>query len=41
VSVSRGQLQVIDIKLTDWLGRPVPLTDSWSFSLILVGEEEM
>ena len=41
VSVAKGQLQVIDIKLTDWLGRPVPLTDSWSFSLILVGDEDM
>jgi hypothetical protein len=41
VSVAKGQLQQIDIKLTDWLGRPVPLTDSWSFSFILVGVDEM
>ena len=33
-------LRQLHFKLTDWRGRPVPLTNSWSFSLILVQEDE-
>jgi hypothetical protein len=36
ISVAKGQLRQLDIRLTDWRGRAVPLTNSWSFSLILV-----
>ena len=39
VSVGQGQLRQMDFKLCDWRGRPVALTNSWSFSLILIPEE--
>ena len=41
VTVAKGMIRQLDFKLTDWRGRPVPLTNSWSFSLIFVPEEEI
>jgi len=41
VSVARGMIRQLDFRLTDWRGRPVPLTNSWSFSIIFVPEDEI
>ncbi len=41
VSVAKGMIRQLDFKLTDWRGRAVPLTNSWSFSLIFVPEDEI
>ena len=41
VSVAKGQIRQLDFRLTDWRGRAVPLTNSWSFSLIFLNEEDV
>ena len=41
VTVDEGMIRQLDIQLTDWRDRPVPLTNSWSFSIIFVPEDEM
>ena len=41
VSVSKGMIRQLEFRLTDWRGRPVPLTNSWSFSIIFVPEDEI
>ena len=41
VSVSKGMIRQLEFRLTDWRGRPVPLTNSWSFSIIFVPENEI
>ncbi len=41
VTVAKGMIRQLDFRLTDWRGRTVPLTNSWSFSLIIVPEDEL
>ncbi len=41
VTVAKGMIRQLDFKLTDWRGRTVPLSNSWSFSLIFVPEDEI
>jgi len=41
ISISKGMIRQMDFRLTDWRGRVVPLTNSWSFSIIIVPEEDM
>ena len=41
VTVAKGMIRQLDFKLTDWRGRTVPLTNSWSFSILFVPEDEI
>ena len=41
ISIEKGMLRQLDFRLTDWLGRTVPLNHSWSFSILLIPEEDM
>ena len=41
ISIEKGMLRQLDFRLTDWLGRAVPLNHSWSFSILLIPEEDM
>ena len=41
ISISKGMLRQMDFRLTDWRGRTINLQDSWSFSILLIPEDEV